>query len=64
MPVHIEEMTSDVTILDGDLPLSQEQIEKLVKIVLKQLEAKQREARQSSAATSVRRESAPPTVVK
>jgi hypothetical protein len=64
MPVHIEEMTSDVTILDGDLPLSQEQIEKLVKIELKQLEAKQREARQSSAATSVRRESAPPTVVK
>ena len=30
MPVHIEEMTSDVTIVEGELPMTPAQIEKLV----------------------------------
>ena len=33
MPFHIEEVTSEVTVLDGDMPLSEAQVEKLVKLV-------------------------------
>jgi hypothetical protein len=60
MPVHVEEMTSDVAVLDGDLPLTEAQMEKLVKLVLQRLEEKQREARQFREATALRREAAPP----
>ncbi len=60
MPVHIEEMSSDVTVLDGDLPLSEAQLNKLVQRVLKALHDKQRESQQSREATTLRREAAPP----
>jgi hypothetical protein len=54
MPVHIEDMQTEVTVFDGDLPLSPPQIEKLVKIVLQRLEEKQRNARNNSQATEIR----------
>ena len=54
MPVHIEEMQTEVTVFDGDLPLSQPQIEKLVKIVIQRLEEKQRTARSNQRATEIR----------
>ena len=54
MPVHIEDMQTEVTVFDGDLPLSPPQIEKLVKIVLMRLEEKQRNARNNSQATEIR----------
>jgi hypothetical protein len=60
MPVHIEEMSSDVTVVDGDLPLSEAQLNKLVQRVLKALSDKQRESQQSREATTLRREAAPP----
>ncbi len=44
MPVHVEEMNSEVAIFDGDLPLSPAQIDKLVKIILQRLEQKQSHA--------------------
>jgi hypothetical protein len=59
MPVNIQAMTSDVTVLDADMPLSQQQIDKLVTIVLRRLEEKQREAEQAREATALRRHSAP-----
>ena len=59
MTVHIEEMTSDVTVLDGELPLSEAQIEKLVKIVISRLEREQRASRDQREATSLRTQSAP-----
>ncbi len=34
MSVHIGEMSSEVTVLDGDLPLNDEQLNKLVQLVL------------------------------
>ncbi len=64
MPVIVENMTSEVTPLDGDLPLSEAQLEKLVKLVMQRLEAAQREARRTNDATQLRRESNPPTPVK
>ena len=60
MPVHVEEMTTEVGVFEGDLPLNAEQIDKLVKIVLRRLEQKQREAMQSRDATSLRSTSVPP----
>ena len=60
MPVHVEEMTSEVTVFEGDLPLSEAQMEKLVQLVLLRLEEKQREARQIHEATALRRGAAPP----
>lgn len=51
MPVHVEEMTSEVAVLDGDLPLSEKQVEKLVLVVLRRLEAKKSETESNRNAT-------------
>lgn len=45
MPVHIDNMTTEVTAIAGELPLSEAQLERLVKRVLECLEAKQRSER-------------------
>lgn len=47
MPIHIEEMRSEVTVFDGELPFSEAQINKLVTLVAKRLADKERTARQS-----------------
>lgn len=60
MPVHIERMTSDVTVQDGDLALSQGQIEKLVALVINKLEERAREAQKEHAATKLRRQASRP----
>jgi hypothetical protein len=60
MAVHVEEVTNDVTVADGDLPLSQPQIEKLVKLVLQRLEAQQRDQKRNREATSMRSTVIPP----
>jgi hypothetical protein len=60
MPVHIEEMTSDVTIVEGEMPLTGAQIEKLVKLVIKRMAEKQQEAEKSRAATQLKRQSSKP----
>jgi hypothetical protein len=57
MPVHIDEMVSDVTVVAGDLPLSAAQIERLVQIVIKRLAEKHLDASRSHAATKLRRQS-------
>lgn len=59
MPVHVEEMTSEVTVMEGELPLSQAQLDKLVNIVLARLEEKQRAAQRRQEATRLRSGSAP-----
>ncbi len=64
MPVHIDEMTSEVGILDEELPLTRTQVERLVQIVLNRLELNQRKSRQASEETGFRSSMAPsvPTV--
>lgn len=42
MPVHVEQMNTDIAIQSGNLPLTQEQIEMLVKLLITRLEHKQR----------------------
>lgn len=59
MPVHIGQMTSEMTLIDGDMPLTAAQVEKLVQIVLQRLEQQQRSQRQGREATAIRNESTP-----
>ncbi|MCG8346183.1 MAG: hypothetical protein MI924_00200 [Chloroflexales bacterium] len=60
MPIHVGEVSSEIQVFEGDLPLSEAQIEKLVAIVMKRLERQQREAKRDRDATLIRRRSAPP----
>ena len=60
MPFHIEEVTSDVTVIEGELPLSAAQVEKLVRLVAKRLEDKHRDTKLAHEASSIERHVAPP----
>lgn len=60
MPVHIEEMTSEVTIVEGELPMTQMQIEKLVRLVMKRIADKCKEEHKSRSATQLKRQATRP----
>ena len=60
MPVHIGEMTSDVTIVEGELPMTSVQIEKLVRLVIKRIADKEKEEQKSRAATQLKRQASRP----
>ncbi len=60
MAIHIEKMTSDVLAVNGDLPLTEAQIEKLVKIITKRIEESQKQNKQNREATTIRRSVIPP----
>ena len=55
MPVHVGNIDSEVTVMDGELPLTEQQVEKLVQIVLKHLEAARRESQKGKDATTLKR---------
>ena len=59
MPVHVEEMTTEVTMIAGDLPMTDAQVEKLVKLIMKRLKDQEREGEQIKEATQIRRGAAP-----
>lgn len=59
MPVHVERITTDLTVVDGELPLSQAQLDKLVALVLARLDREQRLAEQRREATIIRRSTIP-----
>jgi hypothetical protein len=60
MNMHIESLTSNVSVQDGDLGLTPQQIEKLVALVIARLEDRAREAQRACTATQLRRRAAPP----
>jgi hypothetical protein len=60
MPLYVEEMTSEVAVFDGDLPLSPAQIETLVALVIRRLAEQQRDRERGREATMLRRQAAPP----
>jgi hypothetical protein len=60
MPVNIERMSSEVTVFDGELPLSPAQLERLVQIMLQRLEQREYNKRQQREATQLRPQAAPP----
>ena len=53
MPMHIERLTSEVSLQDGDLPLTPPQIERLVALVLSRIEARSREQELARKATKL-----------
>ena len=55
MPLHIENLTSEITVLDSGLPLTEEQIEKLVKIVLLRVQQQARDAARRAANSCIDR---------
>jgi hypothetical protein len=58
MPLHIERMTSDVSL--QDLSLTPAQLDKLVALVINKLEERAREAQKARAATALRRQASKP----
>jgi hypothetical protein len=59
VPVHIDQMSSEVTVLDGDLPLTPEQIDKLVRIIMRRLDERERERCRRKDATKLHSSAAP-----
>ena len=59
MPMHIEEMTSEVAVFDGELPLSPAQMDQIVCKVIECLEEKKLQEQQNRDATGLRREVTP-----
>ena len=53
MGVQIGELESDVTVMDGEMPFSERQLDRLVEMVCKRLEQKKREREQVNDSTSL-----------
>lgn len=60
MPIHIEDVTSDITVVDGDLPLSPQQLEALTARVMARVVQQERAAARQRDAMLVRRSVVPP----
>jgi len=45
MPIHIEELSSDVTAFEDDLPLTKKQLERIIQKVLERFEEVARDVR-------------------
>lgn len=59
MPVHIERIVSDVTVVAGDLPLSKAQLDKIAEYVIACLDRRNHDRGQAEAATAIRPVSEP-----
>jgi hypothetical protein len=60
MPMHVEKLTSEVTLHEGDLSLTPAEVEKLVAIVLARIEQAKRETELARNATKLTRQAAAP----
>lgn len=60
MPVQIQQLTSEVLPLETDMPLSAEQIERLIQLILRRLEQQQRSEQHLREATALHTGSLPP----
>jgi len=61
--VQVGEMESEVTVMDGEMPFNERQLERLVEMVCKRLEKKKREQEQVNESTTLTRSAAPPARV-
>lgn len=59
MPVHVEEIVSDVTVTGGDLPLTEAQLERIAEFVIARIDRRERERAAARAATRLRSTSEP-----
>lgn len=60
MPVHIEQMTSRVEVKRDGVPLAEEQIERLVQLVLERVEAAKRDQARTRESNEIRDSALPP----
>ena len=60
MPVHIDEMSSEVMVVQGELPLTMMQIDKLAKLVMARIAEKAKEGQRNREATQLKRQSSAP----
>ncbi len=60
MPVHIEKMTSDVSIREGDSRMSPADVERVVNLVITRLDERARDAMRARAATTLTRQASKP----
>ena len=59
MPLHIEEMTSDVAVFDGEIPLTPAQMQQVVDQVMEKIKEQQRKDADLAEATKIKREATP-----
>ena len=59
MPINVEQMTNEVTVMDGGLPFTERQLDELAELISARLERRERDLRQSEEATTLRRRVAP-----
>ena len=64
MSVNIDQIDTEVTAVSGDLPLSEQQIEQLARVVMRRIEEKKRGESANRAATAIGRDNTPPIDVK
>jgi hypothetical protein len=60
MTLHVEEMISEVTVVGGDVPLTEEQIGHIADVVIARMEHLKRDRRRARVATELRPMSEPP----
>jgi hypothetical protein len=63
MPIHIEKLTSNIAIQEGDGSMPPAQVDRLVALVLAKLEERARDAQRARAATTVGRQVSKPLEV-
>lgn len=59
MTVHIEEMTTEIAAIEGDLPLSPQQMDKLVALVLQRIDEQQQDDQAHNESATIRSEATP-----
>ncbi|NGO75955.1 hypothetical protein G6045_09755 [Streptomyces sp. YC504] len=64
MPLHIGSVTADVTVLDGELPLSERQLGQVAEAVLRLLAARERDRLRQRESTLISRSAQPSSPVK
>jgi len=64
MALHIEDMSAELTVVDGDLPLSEAQVARLVAAVVARLHELEREHKEDRAARALTASAAPPLGVR
>jgi hypothetical protein len=60
MPIHIERLTSDVSVQEGDVALTPSQLDKLAALVIAKLEERARETLKARAATKLTHQASQP----
>lgn len=59
MPLYIENTTVETTVIDENMPLTEAQVEKLVKLIMQRISAQERDQQSRRSATRLRNRSTP-----